>query len=84
MKTLLNKEDNDKDFLQELYDNETKYPYITKIYDSKDDGYSYQIKIFEINYEIFSLQNVEQILDLQRALYCQTWRTDRIFTKARY
>ncbi len=46
-----------KDFLQELYDNETKYPYITKIYDSKDDGYSYQIKIFEINYEIFSLQN---------------------------
>ncbi len=46
-----------KDFLQELYENETKYPYITKIYDSKDDGYSYHIKIFEINYEKFNLQN---------------------------
>ena len=46
-----------KDFLQELYENETKYPYITKIYDSKDDDFSYHIKIFEINYEKFNLQN---------------------------
>ena len=46
-----------KGFLKELFENETKYQYITKIYDSKDDGYSYHIKIFKINYEIFSLQN---------------------------
>ena len=46
-----------KGFLKELFENETKYPYITKIYDSKDDGFSYHIKIFEINYEKFNLQN---------------------------
>ena len=46
-----------KGFLKELFENETKYPYITKIYDSKYDGFSYHIKIFEINYEKFNLQN---------------------------
>ena len=44
-----------KDFLKELYENETKYPYITKVYDSADHDYHYHIKIFKINYEKFDL-----------------------------
>ena len=49
--------DNNKeraDFVNELFVEETKYPYLKKIYDSKDHGFEYQIKVFEINYEIFS------------------------------
>ena len=48
--------DNNKqrpDFLKEIFFEETKYTYLTKIYDSKNQGFEYQLKVFEINYELF-------------------------------
>jgi hypothetical protein len=40
------------DFLKEVFFEETKYTYLKKIYDSKNEGFAYQLKIFEINYEL--------------------------------
>lgn len=40
-------------FLQEIFQNEEKYPFLNKVYDSTQFGYKYHIKIFEINYELF-------------------------------
>ena len=37
-------------FLREVFDNEEKYSYLSKIYDSKNDGFDYHVKIFEIDY----------------------------------
>jgi hypothetical protein len=41
------------DFLKEIFFEETKYTYLTKIYDSKNQGFEYQLKVFEINYKLF-------------------------------
>ena len=38
-------------FLIEIYENESDYEFLKKIYDSKDEGFTYRMKIFEINYE---------------------------------
>ena len=41
-------------FLDEVFENEEKYPYLIKIFDSKDKGYkNYHAKIFKINFEEF-------------------------------
>lgn len=41
-------------FLNDLYDNEKKYPYMKKIFDSDEMKYKeFKIKVFEINYEKF-------------------------------
>jgi hypothetical protein len=40
-------------FFKDIFENEENYPYLTKIFDSKDFGYDYKLKIFEINYEEF-------------------------------
>ena len=40
------------DFLKEIFFEETKYPYLEKIYDSREQGFNYQLKVFEINYKI--------------------------------
>jgi len=48
--------DDDKqrpDFLKEIFVEETKYTYLKKIYDSRNQGFDYQLKVFEINYELF-------------------------------
>ena len=46
------------EFLKEIFTNEEKYPYLKKIYDSKEDGYNYHLKIFEINYnQFYKLRN---------------------------
>jgi len=44
---------NREKFLTEIFFDETKYPYLKKIYDSKDDGYIYHVKVFEIDYDLF-------------------------------
>ena len=41
------------EFLQDVNKNEEKYEYLEKIFDSKNDGFNHQIKIFEINYKEF-------------------------------
>mgnify|MGYP000250538034 CR=1 FL=1 len=40
-------------FLKDVFKNEEKFPYLTKIYDSIEQGYDYHLKIFRIDYEKF-------------------------------
>jgi 4-amino-4-deoxy-L-arabinose transferase-like glycosyltransferase len=42
-------------FIVEIFNNENKYTYLEKIYDSKSDGFDYHVKVFEIDYKKFSL-----------------------------
>ena len=44
---------NRPEFLKDVFYNEKKFPYLTKIYDSSEHGYEYQLKIFRIDYEKF-------------------------------
>ena len=49
--------DNKKDrieFIREVFDDEIKYPFLTKIFDSDDHDYNYRVKIFEIDYNKFT------------------------------
>ena len=41
------------EFLKNVFKNEEKFPYLTKIYDSSEHDYEYHIKIFHIDYEKF-------------------------------
>ena len=45
----------DNQILSKIYHEEYNYPYLKKIYDSKDYGFKFNIKIFEINYNEFEL-----------------------------
>ena len=40
-----------------LFSEEEKHNYLKKIYDSKEDGFEYHMKIFEIQYEKFNTNN---------------------------
>ena len=44
---------NRSEFLKDVFRNEGKYVYLSKIYDSSEHGYDYHLKIFKIDYEIF-------------------------------
>ena len=46
---------NDNQILSKIYHEEYNYPYLKKIYDSKNYGFKFNIKIFEINYNEFEL-----------------------------
>jgi len=37
------------EFLNDIFYNEDKYTYLTKIYDSKDQNFEYHVKIFQVN-----------------------------------
>ena len=45
---------NMQDFFIDVYDNEEKYQYLLKEYDSEENGYNYHVKKFKINYEYFN------------------------------
>ena len=46
---------NDVSFFDDVYANEQDYPYLKIIFDSKKSGFEkYEVKLFEINYDIFS------------------------------
>jgi hypothetical protein len=45
--------DHGSKFISDIFYNEYKYPYLTKIYDSTERDYKYKVIIFEINYEKF-------------------------------
>ncbi len=45
------------EFINKIFQNENLFPYLTKIYDSKNDGFLYHVKIFEINFEEFNKLN---------------------------
>ena len=40
--------------LIDIFNHENKYPFLTKEYDSKENGFDYHIKIFKINYDLYS------------------------------
>lgn len=40
-------------FLKNIFFEEDNYPYLQKIYDSEIDGFTYHVKVFEIDYELF-------------------------------
>ncbi len=42
---------NQSTYLIDIFNEDKKYPYFTKIFDSSERGYNYHIKIFEIDYE---------------------------------
>ena len=46
---------NDNQILSKIYHEEYNYPYLKKIYDSKDYSFKFNVKIFEINYNEFEL-----------------------------
>ena len=48
--------DNRPEFLKDVFENEDKYPYLIKEWDSKDEGFAYHVKIFKIDYAIFNLE----------------------------
>jgi hypothetical protein len=52
--------DNNKnrtDFIRSIFENEEKYPFLEKEFDSNDLGFKYKAKIFRINYEQFNQNN---------------------------
>ncbi|MGY5148949.1 MAG: ArnT family glycosyltransferase [Candidatus Nitrosopumilus sp. bin_68KS] len=51
--------ENDKRiFLKNIFNNENKYTFLTKVYDSERFGFENKIRIYQINYNLFnSLQN---------------------------
>ena len=51
---VIDTDSNMPNFLIDVFENEKKYPYLIKEYDSKEDNnFNYHVKIFEINYEEF-------------------------------
>ena len=42
-----------QNILKEIFSNEEKFPFLEKIYDSKEKGYEYHVKLFKINYKLF-------------------------------
>ena len=50
---VIDENQNRQEFLKDVFRNEEKYAYLSKIYDSSEDGYDYHLKIFRIDYEKF-------------------------------
>lgn len=52
-------DDNPKlpEFLQDVYYNEDKYEYLSKVFDSSEIGFKHQVKIFEIDFQEFDSNN---------------------------
>ena len=50
----------DNDFLKKIFQNEEKYPFLNKVYDSSQFGYNSHIKIFEINYDLIKNEKLFQ------------------------
>ena len=44
-------------FLQDVYYYEEKYNYLNKVFDSQENGFKHHVKIFEIDYQKFDLEN---------------------------
>jgi len=44
-------------FLQDVYYHEKKYNYLNKVFDSKENGFKHQVKIFEIDFQKFDSKN---------------------------
>ena len=40
-----------QEFIQDIYLEEDKFPYLEKIFDSNEHGYNYNVKLFSIDFE---------------------------------
>ena len=49
--------------LSHIFENENQYPFLKKIYDSKEQNYSYHVKAYEIDYDNINLKIVNKIND---------------------
>ena len=50
-------ESNIPEFLIQVHHNESNYEYLELVYDSKNQGYNQEFKVYKINYEKIDLQN---------------------------
>jgi len=48
---LIDENYNIPDYLLDVFHNEDKYSYLKNVYDSKDFGYQYHVKVYAINYD---------------------------------
>ena len=48
---------NGPNYIQKIFSNEEKYAYLEKVFDSRQIGYDYHVKIFRINYEVLEDEN---------------------------
>tara|TARA_B110001454_G_C12714476_1_gene432063 strand:- start:529 stop:2049 length:1521 start_codon:yes stop_codon:yes gene_type:complete len=56
---LIDNDPNLPEFLKDINKNEEDYPYLKKVFDSKDEGFNHQVKIFEIDYNKFDSLNLK-------------------------
>ncbi len=56
---LIDNDPNLPEFLKDINKNEEDYPYLKKVFDSKDEGFKHQMKIFEIDYNKFDSLNLK-------------------------
>tara|TARA_B100000029_G_C17218872_1_gene830931 strand:- start:321 stop:770 length:450 start_codon:yes stop_codon:yes gene_type:complete len=49
--------------LVHIFKNDNQYTFLTKIYDSKEQNYSYHVKAYEIDYERIDLKTVNKTND---------------------
>ena len=52
-------ENNKNKLLIEIYKNENEFVFLDKIFDSKEYGYEYKMKVFKIDYERFNENKLE-------------------------
>lgn len=46
--------------LRDIFQNESKYPFLTKEYDSNEHGYDYQVKLFKIDFDMYKeIENLD-------------------------
>ena len=48
-------------FLKEIFHNEINYPFLKNVYNSQENGFNNEIKIFEIDYEKFYEAEIENL-----------------------
>jgi hypothetical protein len=53
---VVDSKDNRPKFFKDVFENEDKYPYLIKEWDTKDEGFAYHVKIFKIDYNLFNLE----------------------------
>lgn len=55
---VIDDKDDRPQFLKDVFNNDQKYPYLHKVFDSTERGFSYKVKIYEIDYkEVDSISN---------------------------
>ena len=57
---VIDNEDGRPNFFKDIFQNEEKYPFLIKKYDSSTQGFNYHVKIFEINYDLITMDRKNQ------------------------